>query len=53
MKDRILMSMIFAKQLELITLHFQNNKTLDWDTCLEYLKEGLKTIQDDNEVKKK
>ncbi len=32
---------VFAKQLELITGHFKEHKTLDWETCLTYLKRGM------------
>jgi len=41
LKDEILLR-VFSKQLELITGHFQKHKTLDWDTCVNYLKQGLK-----------
>ena len=37
-----ILSEVFAKQLSLITGHFKDHKTLDWETCLIYLKEGMK-----------
>jgi hypothetical protein len=40
-QDKILLE-VFSKQLELIAGHFQKNKTLDWETCLIYLKKGMK-----------
>lgn len=38
---KILSGKIFLRQIDLIMMHFEKNKTLDWETCVEYLKKGV------------